>query len=122
MTNKEIRIGNYLKRNGIVIQADEQTFWDMKNNPEQYEPIKLTVEWLQRFGFDKVKEQYDYGYEHYHYENKYCWIYFVKLGFEFELVTAGGRFNLFETYTHVHQLQNLHFASTGHELTEQTKP
>lgn len=51
MKNTEIRIGNYIKRKGLVVQVDEQTFWDMKNNPEEYEPIELNKDWLYRLGF-----------------------------------------------------------------------
>ena len=54
MTNKGLQIGNYIKRNGLVVRVDEQTFWDIKNFPEQYEYIELTEEWLLRLGFERV--------------------------------------------------------------------
>lgn len=53
MKNTEIRIGNYIKRKGLLVQVDEQTFWDMKNNPDDYEPIPITKEWLFIFGFSE---------------------------------------------------------------------
>jgi len=77
-------------------------------------PIPITEEWLVKFGFEKV---IIYSVvEQIHYQNSNCWIYLIQNGFEFELITKGGRFNLFKTYKYVHELQNLYFAITGEEL------
>lgn len=83
---------------------------------EFVEPIPLTEEWLVKFGFEKVNDNF-MTIESYHYENKNCWIYLIADGFELELNTLSERNNLCRTYKYVHQLQNLYFALTGEELT-----
>jgi hypothetical protein len=61
MNNKNLQIGNLIKRNGLVVIVDEQTFWDIKNNPEQYEYIedkKVDKKELCCNVFDKIKDSY----------------------------------------------------------------
>jgi hypothetical protein len=53
MNNRNLQIGNLIKRNGLVVNVDEQTFWDIKNNPEQYEYIKLDKRYAKKLGFNK---------------------------------------------------------------------
>lgn len=96
MKNTEVRIGNYIKRKGLVIQVDEQTFWDMKNNPKEYKPIEINDMWLrERFNFNLLED--DDGYMVYEKKG-------VKLVGDFSLIK------------YVHQLQNLYYASTLEEL------
>ena len=73
----------------------------------QYEPIPLTEEWLEKFGFDiKDKDRLDW----------------VKGAFNLERSNEDNNKFCFEVYSHyipldyVHQLQNLYFALTGEEL------
>ena len=87
-----------------------------KERIERINPIPLTEEWLVKFGFEKVNDNF-MTIESYHYENKNCWIYLIADGFELELNTLSERNNLCRTYKYVHQLQNLYFALTGEELT-----
>lgn len=82
----------------------------------EVKPIPLTEEWLLKFGFKKVNDNF-ITIESHHYENKNCWIYLIADGFELELNTLSERNNLCRTYKYVHQLQNLYFALTGEELT-----
>ena len=74
----------------------------------QYEPIPLTEEWLEKFGFDiKDKDRLDW----------------VKGAFNLERSNEDNNKFCFEVYSHyipldyVHQLQNLYFALTREELT-----
>ena len=57
---QDLRIGNYVKRNGMVVQVDHKTFWDVKNKPTEYESIPLTEEWLLKFGFVYNEEYNSY--------------------------------------------------------------
>ena len=109
MKNTEIRIGNIINRNGLIVAVDEQTFWDMKNNPKQYEPVPLTEDWLEKFGFQKTKFESSIK------TLKYEWtsIYFNN-GY-IEISVRGHSYPV--SIQHAHQLQNLYFALTGEELT-----
>ena len=113
MKSTELRIGNIIE--GLSIDKVEWLGARVVNlySIGCYSPIELTEEWLIRFGFKRVQED-KYGC---HYENKECWIYLTQSGFEIEIITAYGRFNLSRTYKYVHQLQNLYFSITGQELS-----
>jgi hypothetical protein len=107
MKNTEIRIGNYVYRNDILVTVDEQTFWDMKNNPEQYKPIKLEEHWFKYFGAIKF-DATDWvlkmgGLQFYCRYNKKCYS------------SIEGSY-LSDRIEFVHQLQNLYFALTNQEL------
>lgn len=78
--------------------------------------IPLDEDWLVTFGFEKIYEQRA-PFERVHFENKNCWVYIGSYGFELELITLHERHNLCRQYQYVHQLQNLHYALTGQELT-----
>jgi hypothetical protein len=145
MRANELRIGNLVKINNdllpemngetfIVLGLNERHDYEFPestgvvslrhtlsirvlNQFDQFiEPIPLTVEWLMKFGFNKVIDHW-IGFESYHYENKNGWIYLIEEGFEIELNILKERHNLGRTYKYVHQLQNLYFALTGEELT-----
>ena len=113
MKSTELRIGNIIT--GLSIEKVEWLGDQVVNlySIGGYSPIELTEEWLIKFGFKRVQED-KYGC---HYENKECWIYLTHSGFEIEIITSYGRFNLSRTYKYVHQLQNLYFAITGQELS-----
>jgi hypothetical protein len=108
MKNTELRIGNIVKRNGLIVTVDEQTFWDMKNNPDQYKPVPLTEEWLLRLGFEKKQPNYTW-----YRKNRVTINVFNDVAFR--LNTNG--YCVYKPFKHVHQLQNLYFALTGEELT-----
>jgi len=113
MKNTEIRIGNYVYRNDILVTVDEQTFWDMKNNPEQYKPVPLTEHWLEKFGFEKIHEyephdSYDYLKGFGDLDASGLWRNGKLVGVHVECVNY---------FVHdAHQLQNLYFALTNQEL------
>lgn len=90
---------------------------------EHFQPIPLTEEWLERFGFEKVNSKYvesDYywrlrydpskGHAGTHFEMVTLWASEVTYGW---VVVV----NETESYAkYVHQLQNLYFALTWEEL------
>lgn len=116
----ELRIGNLIefkKHDPSQIYSKpkwelmEVTYGDHSNivsRPNDFRPIPLTEEWIEKFGFvyDKVFDIYSNksGHE----------LMFVKDGYiEFYLYEYGGPFKCVE---YVHQLQNLYFALTQTEL------
>ena len=126
MTARELRIGNYIDRNGLmevrVISQSGVKIYDHVNNifpptffdfDENIKPIPLTEEWLLKFGFKKDGTNYQKGWFYLHGNNR----------------TGTIDFLLNEPYSNkynatvlqfVHQLQNLYFALTGNELTIKT--
>lgn len=122
MKANELRIGNLLSFSGepVAINAGfihDCDYWN--KNPERQdavsfenvEPVPLTDEWLERFGFEKDEEssswskivsmpQFDYCFE---ISNKY------QEFFQPDFLSIDIKY--------VHQLQNLYFALTGKELT-----
>jgi hypothetical protein len=115
MTAIELRIGNYVLRNGFL-QEHKETFNEIvvSHNDitacvvssESFKPIPLTEEWLLKFGFEKNKE---HGY------------------FEFDRLIVAihdgvNQFylcdiDIFVKIETVHHLQNLYFAIRNKELT-----
>jgi hypothetical protein len=127
MKNTEIRIGNYVYRNDILVTVDEQTFWDMKNNPEQYKPVRLTEDLLVRFGFEKYTWMDGYfmktkfGHLMIQFYRDEIHLYFTNVGANKDGLKMTGRkyignLNSTQNIKHVHQLQNLYFALTNKEL------
>ena len=122
LSSQELRIGNYVEYGGVINKVyllshlyfqvestDIPTFTANKNRAAQ--PIPLTEEWLFKFGFKKVKSDY---------EEAETWdFYFGILYFDManNSVKINGQYCLFNIPEHVHQLQNLYFALTGEELT-----
>jgi len=123
MKANELRIGNLVYSEldycDIAITGILQTDVYSKSGfapVEYYKPIPLDEEWILKFGFIKVSDNYIII-ESYHYQNNECWIYLLPDSFEFELNTMDERHNLGKQFKYVHQLQNLYFALTGEELT-----
>lgn len=108
------------KENGKLIQ--------IISREDEIEPIPLTEEWLNKFGFN-LSGWTKYSIEcvgisglksqTYNIVVKQNSTYFIVNGSEYSFVQKVGIINNFisgET-KHVHQLQNLYFALTGEELT-----
>jgi len=121
MKPEELRIGNWVESNG---------FWD-KEGPVQisrtfiseegndyfkcYNPIPLTEEWLERFGF--IKEMSKWVEDDFYFKKTRKGVDFVSLWSseviaQYDVSVVG--FDVFVKY--VHQLQNLYYALTGEEL------
>ena len=115
MNAHELRIGNYILKNDKLHYCSWMTIRDIKTQSieedDKFEPIPLTDEWLLKFGFEKIKSEYDVaecfdflnGILYLDMANQICYL----LSSEFGI-------NCPES---VHQLQNLYFALTGEELT-----
>jgi hypothetical protein len=128
----DLRVGNKLIRNGIVVTADHQTFYDVINNPEQYEAIELTEELLlnkcnfkhygivqenqyefyNRFVLENSDDSYP-NYEVHIIESCYGGQYFKEIVFSLDI---DERQRVFET-AYLHNLQNHFKIAMGEELT-----
>lgn len=138
MNETELRIGNLLKNDGVVVTIDALSIyhiWDDKGL-KKYEPIPLTEEWLVKFGFHIVNEIKDASL------CDTCRVLTLNIPWKFGLsrsliftncfgqenpdweLDLGDRFSEFDfskclrlaNINHVHQLQNLHHSLTGEEL------
>lgn len=122
MKATELRIGNYIKNNGKIVEVDYLTptsigyengkFSTSTFNSEvmHYEPIPLTEEWLLKLGFEKITGCNVI-------ENCYC-----KNGYSVSFDKCGSiSFWVSDDKTiiieFIHTLQNLYFTLTGEELT-----
>ena len=108
---QELRLGNKILRNGIVVTVDNQTFWDIEKYPDQYEPIELTEDWLLKFGFEKTTPD---GWLCLNISNDWTFLYWNKGLLE---LSVNRHSVVLKNVIHVHQLQNLTFALNGEELT-----
>jgi len=117
MKATELRIGNlvyYMNEHNPVeisgidrkqIHADGD--WDYIS---EHKPIPLTEEWLERFGFNKLSDIWEFwknsGWDLRQHKLENNWWLFYN-GQDLDCVRID----------YVHQLQNLYFALTGEELT-----
>lgn len=141
MKANELRIGNLVKANykGISficdvvkiifneifakgIMDDDKCEYEFAGDPEKYagkengfEPIPLTEEWLNKFGFEKESKN------HWNIINpEYTtnWFYVLMKEGKYFIPYRWGKQVTGDRYMiYVHQLQNLYFALTGEELT-----
>jgi len=124
MTARELRIGNYIDRNGLmevrVISQSGVKIYDHVNNifpptffdfDENIKPIPLTEEWLLKFGFELLTDKKK-GYKNTSYSHGIIPILLYWDGSRLSTTFWQGNEMRF-----VHQLQNLIFALTGNELT-----
>ena len=116
MKIQELRIGNYIQRNGIACtvelingETDDVYFlgkdFYSNSNVRYIEPIHLNQDWLFKFGFkmyefDNKANQFRFKDRLIVYRDGFLYDYGTSVKLEF-----------------VHQLQNLHFALTRTELT-----
>jgi hypothetical protein len=121
MNLNELRIGNYIQWNNfkearIMNYKDFSIIYELllNNNYEDIKPIPLTEEWLERFNFYKIGNEYSLAdgffyicFKFYKNGNKKIWI-----NGEGEKYIKGEE--MFINY--VHQLQNLYLDLTKKEL------
>lgn len=110
---EELKRNNYLfqKSRGIAVQIDNPrglhliTAWGVDWPIEDFDPIPLTPEWLERLGFidDLPWAKGNFRVDS---ENRFH----VVDGTGYSVIVA-------RNIEYVHQLQNLYFALTGEELT-----
>ena len=125
MKKTDLRIGNYvefiLPKNiaeitEIFIGGNDDyclaTNINSERGLEDYNPIKLTTDWLVKFGFDKTLDNW-YGGEGTHVHGTVIWL--KELNYD-------DKFRVYLTETvisyvkYVHELQNLYHGLTGNEL------
>jgi hypothetical protein len=109
MKANELRLGNYVLRNGFL-QEDKETFNEIvvSHNDitacvvsfESFKPIPLTEEWLLMFGFEKTSSNF-------YKKNSID----IQSENDYFLGLVGMKLQ------YVHQLQNFYFAFYGEELT-----
>jgi hypothetical protein len=141
MEVQDLRIGNYLKIDGILVRVRSVysfTNGSFKNNEgtveayrydsifepkkisagiNRFEPIPLTEEWLVKFGFVKDKKHdncCDLKLENDFYLQG---VGYGKSNIKYEVILTDSSDNELTLVKHVHQLQNLYFALTNQELT-----
>jgi hypothetical protein len=123
MNANELRIGNYILKNGSNYIVGTLFFVDVYDGTAMgfdLQPIPLTEEWLLRFGFEK-DDVFDkiFTYLPLH---DLC---MDKLSFrksEGFICYDGIKYRtLLKHIQYVHQLQNLYFALTSEELTLKTE-
>ena len=105
-----LMVGNYLKKDGVVVRIDARSIFDMFNDNPRYELIPITQEWLLKFGFIKRNEyEFDFWqnsmWKLKEYKNKKYYILF-HCSDEVDCTLI----------KYVHSLQNLYFALTGEDL------
>jgi hypothetical protein len=106
MEVKELRVGNNIKIDGIVVTIDERTIFDFNHDKRVKEPIPLTEDILLKCGFKFIN---GLGYR-----NKYLQSSILKGNFD----TFHWNYYGISIYLeNLHQLQNLYFALTNQELT-----
>lgn len=122
----DLRIGNFLTfSNGIqpskTIQVGRRFFSSAAIEPEDgdfqvapyYKPIPLTDEWLMRLGFTKEDRRVEFLYR----LGRYMFAIGSTISVEFDSGPGGECYELYTDIDTVHQLQNLHYALTGEELS-----
>jgi len=126
MEATEIRIGNYYywmdKNEQSTMQVYLSDFCDLYEGQDKIErwiPIDIDKTWLEKFGFEIT------------YESRYRKIYEHKvekaIGFEIHETDPERMLDL-KFYIHpiklkyVHELQNLYYALTGNEITQNQNP
>ena len=121
MKANELRIGNWIHNpvQGVdfkvcVIALSEINFEDcnkIKDDKYRFQPISLTPEWLERFGFGMPTHGHAF-------EKKGFYFYVGQIvGGNYYLEHPDSGHFVGQPINHVHQLQNLHFALTSEELT-----
>ena len=112
MNVKDLRIGNYLRKENTVVQIDARSIFDMSapNGMSKYEPIPLTEEWLLKFGFiDRYNARWLQ-------DNKMTTWEVTIIDGKFHVTVNGDEYRLCELH-YVHELQNVYHSLTGEELT-----
>lgn len=115
----ELRIGNCVKLNNsdtTLVPRDFQRYCKSFGIFEEFEPIKLSEEWLLKAGFEKDDTGVDI------FDQDYCEWYQKEFPVIGILCQSSDKSYIFDENTdtlrlkYVHQLQNLYFALTGEEL------
>lgn len=124
MKANEIRVGNWIEKDGKQYQATAMTIFCLGNN---HKPIELTEEWLVKFGFITMDAEVDFmEYAKEFEDGSFRFSIFNDGGLDMVnnypfYITTTGQMKGWETeykteFKYVHQLQNLYFCLCGEEL------
>jgi hypothetical protein len=119
MEVNKLRIGNWIEigiEKGKVIEISQDNCLKININNkenisapnERFDPIPLTKEWLEKFGFVM---------------DTYCYFHLDDIIGKFDILMDDDKFFALKLckIKYVHQLQNLYFALTGEELKIQNQ-
>lgn len=117
MKANELRVNVFVNdtRAKQNIQITDLDAWRIAEDYHYFEPIPLTEEWLEKFGFIKYDQMGDWSFWNYKLPTERHW----NLGILSKGVHVSfGSLNWDDCpiVHHVHELQNLYFAITGNEL------
>lgn len=111
MKARDLRIGNILKKDGIVVTIDGRSIFDIWSSDisstlaHPYEAIPLTPEWLERAGFRKYTD------------DGFWQIEVAENSLNLNYNESGYFEDMYDIkVTTVHQLQNLYYCLCGEEL------
>lgn len=110
MNASELRIGNLLYSDNVVVTIDGRSIFDFWSYGKEYKPILLTEELLFRLGFEYERNTIG-GFER--------WQTKTSKGRTIKILDkkfSWGYDQYSDYILYVHQLQNLYFALTGEEL------
>lgn len=112
MEAKNLRLGNYVMNGDDIGGVERLSIIRISTSSPhvgvEISPIKLTEEWLLRFGFSRFGEGVVY------WENENILI--EQDGENNFSLSVGCEYTVGNPFKYVHQLQNLYFALTGKEL------
>ena len=120
MKAQDLRIGNLVTQiiersthnEEQVIKIEwQEIMWISRDRIKYYQPIPLTEEWLLKFGFELINNEF--------FRSRNSEICLFWTANKNKIIPEYNEKRLITGYDfkHVHQLQNLYFALTGEELT-----
>jgi hypothetical protein len=116
MKASELRIGNYIdyttEREIVTMQTTYEYIRLIHNGNKNFKPIKLTEDWLLKFGFKYSLRLDDFMFKD---KNDIFEMQPYKKGFLNSVLWCDNE--ILQELKYVHQLQNLYFALTGEELS-----
>lgn len=114
MKASELRIGIWVYLFGDAVQLTKDHLIYLLQKDGLPEPITLTPEWLEKFGFEnhKLILPYNGAFQSY---------LIAQLGDSRIQICKNGYYAYDPEVRYVHQLQNLYFALTGEELTSSSR-
>lgn len=106
----ELRVGNRLLKNGIVVTADARTIFDIWESSKEYSPIPITFDGLNGIGFTGTMRRA------YKRIGTTSLTMYVDKGGQFTIEDQDWYSEELKRIKYVHEVQNLYFALTGEEL------
>ena len=124
MEIKDLRIGNWIMWDKRPFEVYKETFFDIENAAKPFMPIPLNGEWFDKLGFHNLSIQGVHGWTG---KRELLLIDGLKLIVsDFAKLVDGelvypvkvkiGDVAVGRDYVYVHEVQNLFFSLTGHEI------